>query len=90
MKKVETIDIGDSVVCDICNEDYTGSDEPGGFLFSLNGVCPKCAPRFEKSAREFNEEGFITARALPGESFWHFILRMRGGDNTVTITTLEK
>lgn len=87
--KVEIFDIGDTVICDLCNADYTDSGAKGGFLFSSKGVCPVCAPAFEKTAKEFHEERFITKRAGPGETFKAFCLRLRDGNNTVAITTLD-
>jgi hypothetical protein len=80
-------DIGDTVVCDLCNEDFTSSTETGGFLFSSKGVCPHCAPKFEESARKYREEKYIRNRARKGETFKDFILRIRGGNNTVRITS---
>lgn len=76
-------DIGEVVVCDFCNEDYTDSDEPGGFLFGSYGTCPKCVPRIEIAAKHHNEEDLIRERALPGETFKAFSLRMRQGDNKI-------
>jgi hypothetical protein len=84
---VETFDIGDCVQCDLCGKDYTTSDDVGGFMFASKGVCPTCAPRLEADAKRYDEERYIGERAWPGETFKAFILRMRGGDNTVTITT---
>lgn len=85
--KVQEFDIGNTVVCDLCNADYTNSDDKGGFLFMSKGVCPKCAPRFEAEAKKYNEEGFIKARAKPEQTFRDFILELRGGNNKVTITS---
>ena len=75
--QVIVIDPGDEVLCDLCNEGYEDSDEKGGFLFSSNAVCPKCAPRFEKSAKEHGEEQYIKARAKDGETFRDFVYRIR-------------
>jgi hydrogenase maturation factor HypF (carbamoyltransferase family) len=71
------VDPGDTVLCDLCNEDYTNSDEKGGFLFSSKAVCPKCAPRFEEGAKIYNEEKYIVDRAKPEESFRDFVYRVR-------------
>ena len=89
-KTVEVIDIGDSVLCDLCNADFTHSDETGGFLFTSKAVCPGCAPVFEASIKRYHEEEYIRDRALPGESFRAFCLRLRDGDNTITITSWSK
>lgn len=81
----DEIEVGNEILCDICNEDYTNSDEHGGFLFESKGICPKCAPSFEKSARGYGEEKYITERCKKGESFKDFILRIRQGDNAIKI-----
>ncbi len=88
--KTTVLDIGDNVQCDWCNTDYTNSDEIGGFLFGSYGTCPHCADDIERRAKETNESQYIRERARPGETFKAFCLRMRGGDNTVRITTLER
>lgn len=84
-----SIDIGDYVCCDLCSENYTNSDEMGGFLFQSKGVCPKCAPKFLASVKSYNEESFIRDRARPGETFKAFIVRIRGGNNTIRITEMK-
>ncbi len=79
----EVMDIGEQVLCDICNEDYSHSEEKGGFLFGSKGYCPKCALSGLRTIKKYKEEEYIKAYAEEGESFKDFILRMRGGDNTV-------
>ncbi len=85
MKTVE-FDIGNLVICDLCDKDYTLSDELGGFLFESKGVCPECAPRFLAGIKKHGEEKFIRASAQPWEPFRTFILRMRDGNNKVRIS----
>jgi len=80
------LDIGDRVRCDDCNKDFSDSEEVGGVLFGSKGYCPDCAPKLLELARKYNEENYIRARAHPGESFRDFILRIRGGNNLVTVT----
>jgi hypothetical protein len=41
-------------------------------------------------AKQYDEEQYITHEALPGESFKNFCLRLREGNNTITITTWGK
>jgi len=83
------INIGDNVVCDLCNTDYTESDEQGGFIFGSHAVCPTCAPRMRASIRECKEEHFITAECPAGISFREFVLNIRNGDNTIRIQTFD-
>ena len=77
---VINIDPGDTVLCDLCNMDYTNSDEPGGFLFSGKAVCPKCAPNFMKSVKMYGEQKYIKAIAKMNESFRDFVYRIRRGE----------
>jgi hypothetical protein len=88
--KREVIDIGDTVLCDLCNADFTNSDAQGGFLCQSKGVCPNCADRFEASLKKYGEERYISDRALPGETFKQACLRWCGGNNTVTITSFDR
>jgi hypothetical protein len=75
---VINIDAGDTVLCDICDEDYTNDNKTiGGFLFSGKAVCPKCAPRVMESIKKYGEERFIKAIANENETFRNFVYRMR-------------
>lgn len=71
------IDMGDRVICDHCNEEYTNSDLSGGFLFDGKGICPKCAPDYLKSVESFNELEHIRAYCPSGLSFAQFIIAIR-------------
>jgi hypothetical protein len=77
----EIIDIGTTVLCDICNDDYTNSDALGGILVGSYAVCPQCAPEFTDS----DDEPVIHCPA--GMRFRDWVLRIRGGRNTIEITT---
>lgn len=69
------IDIGDAVICDICNEDYTNSEEIGGIVFADRAICPKCEARWRQIIRDQGEE--IDAECQVGMSFKEFILSIR-------------
>jgi hydrogenase maturation factor HypF (carbamoyltransferase family) len=56
-----TIDMGDMVVCDICNKDYTNRTDSGGVYFSGKAICPKCTPRFIDLATKHDELHLMTA-----------------------------
>jgi hypothetical protein len=71
------IDPGETVLCDLCNKDYTNSDECGGILFSGKAVCPDCVGDFMKSIVKYKEERFIKALAKPNETFRDFVYRIR-------------
>ena len=74
----EPVPIGDLVICDFCDEDYTESNESGGFIFGSQGVCPKCADRMMKSIKKYNEEKYIRVVCKPDQSFADFIREYRG------------
>ncbi len=78
--KVIQIDPGDVVLCDLCNQDYTNSNETGGILFSGKAVCPKCVKEFTKTIKKYHEEHFIKAEAKEKETFRDFVYRIRKGD----------
>lgn len=81
-------DIGNTVICDGCSEDYTNSDESGGFLFTSHAVCPRCAPESLKRIQNFREEKYIRARCPKGVSFKDWILYLRNGNNKITVKSL--
>lgn len=86
MELIEEYDIGDMVVCDWCNADFTAepsSLETGGFLFGSDGICPRCEDRARGYIEKFNEHHMIKAEAKPKETFKAFILRIRNGNNKV-------
>ena len=83
------IDIGNSVVCDWCNEDYTNSNAKGGILFSSYAICPKCEKEAIEGAKKHNEENMILARCKEGQTFAEFVMEIRGGDNTIAISSFD-
>lgn len=62
------IDIGDDVVCDYCNGDYTESEETGGILIGSYAICPVCSERVKAIPDD---------RAKDGEKFCEFVRRIR-------------
>lgn len=79
------INIGDEVICDWCSDDFTDSDAKGGFLFQSKATCPTCAPGIEASAKKYGEERFIRERCPDGMTFKEFVLRLRSGNNSITV-----
>lgn len=84
---IDIIDIGDTVLCDGCNDDYTDSDESGGILFNSSAYCPKCAPDIISSAKKYGEDKYIKDECGNNESFKEFVMRVRNGNNEIKITT---
>ena len=80
------LDPGDTVLCDLCNADYTESEEKGGMLFGGKAVCPQCLPEFMKGVRKFEEEEFIADSAREDETFRDFVYRIRHGEDQIVKT----
>ena len=81
-----SIDIGNTVLCDFCDKDYSDSDAIGGLLFESKAVCPECERKTRESIKNYNEEHFIRAEPKPGETFRDFVLRIRNGNNTISVS----
>lgn len=79
------IDIGDIVVCDVCSDDYTESDDKGGFIFGSYAYCPKCAAEHEPLIEREGEAHYIRARCPEGKSFADFVREYRPS-NTISIS----
>ena len=88
MKK-HIIDIGETVVCDQCSQDYSHSGEPGGLIVGSHAVCPRCEAGIRKLLKEFREENTVTAECPKGTSFRDFILAYRNGDNAIRISSVD-
>lgn len=86
-KEVQEIPIGDVVLCDLCNKDWTNDPTPGGFVFGSKGVCPDCAEEFMEGVKKYGEEEYIRAVCPPDQSHADFIRDFRGPDAKITITS---
>ena len=77
------IDIGEMVLCDLCNADHTDSEAEGGILMGTYAICPTCAPGIIRDAERSGES--ITH--CPAQTrFKDWALQLRGGRNTIEIT----
>ena len=85
----DIIEIGDTVLCDLCNTDYTDSDESGGLIVGSNAVCPRCEGRIRENLRKHGEEREIKAECPEGMSFKAFVLTYRNGNNAIRIYFAE-
>ncbi len=73
------VDIGDTVVCDFCNGEFTDSDKTGGVMIGSYAICPDCVtPALTRDADSV---------AAEGETFKAFVLRHRT-DSTCGVATL--
>ena len=64
MKK-QVINLGDIVICDSCNKDYTDDPRSGGIQFQSKAICPECAPSWEQSARDMMKKDLFLQNVLP-------------------------
>lgn len=71
--------VGDWVVCDFCDKDYTASTASGGCIFESKAVCPVCY------SSVLGEPQFIRATCPAGKSFADFVREYRGPDSTIHI-----
>lgn len=82
------IPLGDTVICDLRDTDYTDSQESGGFLMQSNAVCPKCTPKWLQLLKDFHEEYLIVARCPAGQSFADFVRSHRPPNAAITVTRI--
>jgi len=86
MEKSTILHIGDVAICDTCGKDWTNNDQSGGFLFGSYAVCPDCAPKILENVDKYNERHAIKEFCPPNLSYWQWVLKLRGGDNTIKVT----
>ena len=72
--------LGDTVICDICNKDWTGDDTSGGILVGSYAVCPDCTPKKLKDLEKYNEMHCINARCPEKMSFADWVVDGRGSE----------
>lgn len=80
------IPVGDMVVCDSCDKDYTHSPATGGMIFDSKAICPACEPKWRKSAEKFEELDHIRAVAAEGQRFQDFVVAYRGPNVFIRVT----
>jgi hypothetical protein len=81
----EPVSIGNIVVCDACNRDFTDSEEWGGMIFGGYAYCPACTAKHLPSIRELGEEHFIQATCPSGQSFADFVRAWRGPNPVISV-----
>ena len=77
--------MGNTVLCDICNDDYTNSIESGGGIVGSYGVCPKCWPRYAEDLTKHREWKHVRRLCPDEQTFADFVREYRGGDGLVII-----
>ena len=86
---IERIEIGDLVLCDICNKDWTTETQTGGMLVQSKGVCPDCSPKYRCDLIKYEEQYLIRAICPPETSFADWIRSLRGPEATIEIRAGE-
>jgi len=66
--EVIEVDCGDEVICDLCNESFTESEEIGGCAIGTWAICPKCAGKLKEEPDQ---------RCGENETFRDFVYRLR-------------
>ena len=82
---ITTCDLGDTVLCDMCGDDYSDRTETGGILFGSKALCPSCAPKTEREAKKYREEHYIRGRCPEGMEYRRWVIDiLRAGRPAVT------
>lgn len=88
MKLVHEENLGRTVLCDLCNMDYTDMPTTGGFIYGSKAVCPTCAPKMMYDIRRYGEQAYIRAiNKASNKSFADFVRDYRGEDASIRIYT---
>ena len=66
--EVIEVDCGDEVICDLCNDSYTESEETGGCAVGTWAICQKCVGKLTEEPDQ---------RAGENETFRDFVYRLR-------------
>jgi len=85
-KPMAFILVGDTVLCDDCDKDYTADPASGGLLFQSKAIGPCCSAKWQASAEHYGETGFIRDRCPGGVSFADWVRGMRAPDVAITVS----
>lgn len=86
---IERIEIGDTVICDICGKDWTTETQTGGMLVQSKAVCPNCSPLYRRDLIKYEEQYLIRAICQPESSFADWVRSLRGPNAAIEIRTGE-
>ena len=76
--EIFSIDIGETVLCDLCNDEYSESDEQGGVLLGSSVACPTCVKKFNITEHD--------GECPKGLSFKEWVLKLRNGNNKISVS----
>jgi len=71
------VEPGRLVLCDWCDQDFTESQQTGGFMFSNYATGPCCAARIERNATRSGEAHLIRSRCPDGVPFGDWVRSLR-------------
>lgn len=78
-----SIPIGNIVICDACNTDFTESKARGGIIVGYWAICPFCDQR-----RPW--DGYMNKKSVrpnaPEQTFREFVIAYRGSDASIKIS----
>lgn len=81
-KILETVDYGSHVFCDFCCTEHTAEVSTlGGAMHGSYALCSNCTAKVPPSQ--------LRDPALEGETFHAYVMRIRRGNNTMTISGFE-
>lgn len=83
----KAVPIGDVVVCDVCDLDFTSSEQSGGFIFGSYAYCSACAAKALPDIKSYGEDRLIRACCPPGQSFADFVREFRGPNASVRVSS---
>jgi hypothetical protein len=75
------VEIGDAVICDLSNAEYTDSPATGGVLSGSYACCPECTPSVIANATACGESDSLTLNS-DKLSFADFVRRIRSDTAT--------
>lgn len=81
-----TIPVGNIVICDACNTDFTKSNAVGGLICGSWAICPYCDQRAPWDGYRHKK----TVRPdVPWQTFREFVIAHRGPDAAIKIISGE-
>lgn len=86
-------ELGELVICDSCNHDYTRDDTTsGGFIVGSYAYGPCCSERHYRELVKYGETHHVRAECPAGVSFWRFVLDYRAarGSTAIRIRPFER
>jgi hypothetical protein len=86
----EYVFLGDTVICDLCNADWTNRQESGGLLAGTYACCPDCAAKVEADvAADPEMEGEVRGRCPKEQSFADWVRFQRKGPGYIVVESFE-